>query len=428
MWREKNASSRKEKFMNRKLFTELRTIYSGHNTIRIRIRMRDLIDPDALRDAVDTTMKRYPYFCVEIQRDPELCFADNPRPVVISSSLSGVELNAKESNFHLISFSCTDNWIEMDISHAMTDGTGAYEVIRTLLYYYVSRRYGLELPTDGIRIVGDAISPEEWVDPVLTAENLPTPGRTDLSRALNVVRAAGLEAKRNPTVYSIAIPEDEFMRFNIENDGSPATMVSLFLSRAIANCFPNSNDVIRVTMCVNQRKALRAPKAHQTLVGGVMLEYKDKMRDWPLDRQATAYRGMVFAQSMEEKVLEGVASQKGINQLILSKASVQERKAVAGMIKDLSARIMTATVSYVGKANYHEAEKYIRDFRLWTQSTGDTILIEISTVNGRFTLDFMQPFSDPFVLNAFLKELDENGITFDLQDVHSLELPKCAEV
>ena len=121
--------------MARKLFTELRTIYSGHNIIRIRIRMRDLIDPGALRYAVDTTMKRYPYFCVEIKRDPELYYDENTRPVVITSSLSGVMLNSEESNFHLISFSYTDNWIEMDISHAMTDGTGAYEVIRTLLYY-----------------------------------------------------------------------------------------------------------------------------------------------------------------------------------------------------------------------------------------------------------------------------------------------------
>ena len=49
--------------------------------------------------------------------------------------------------------------------------------------------------------------------------------------------------------------------------------------------------------------------------GGVMLEYKEKLRNWPLDRQATAYRGMVFEQTQEETVLAGVASQKGINQI-----------------------------------------------------------------------------------------------------------------
>ena len=54
--------------------------------------------------------------------------------------------------------------------------------------------------------------------------------------------------------------------------------------------------------------------------------------------------------------------------------------------------------------------------------TSDCILVEISAMNGRFTLDFTQAFSSPVYMNAFLKELDENGITYDLQDVNPLEL------
>ena len=58
--------------MEQKLFTELRPLYvttkESPNDIRIRIRMRDLIAPDVLRHAVDSTMERYPYFCVELQK------------------------------------------------------------------------------------------------------------------------------------------------------------------------------------------------------------------------------------------------------------------------------------------------------------------------------------------------------------------------
>ena len=53
---------------------------------------------------------------------------------------------------------------------------------------------------------------------------------------------------------------------------------------------------------------------------------------------------------------------------------------------------------------------------------GSNLLVEISAVNGRFTLDFLQSFSSPVIVNAFLKELDENGIIYDLQDVNELEL------
>ena len=417
----------REDIMEQKLFTELRTLYSLNwgrsNVMRVRTRMRDLVEEDSIRYAVDTAMRRYPYLCVELRKAEEYFFAQNDRPVVITNSLSGVPLNTEESNFHLVSFSWQDNWIIMDISHAITDGAGAYEVMRTFLYYYVSSRYGVELATEGIRLAGDEISSEEWEDPVLKAENLPVPPRIEMPKALNLMEMAGLENDHTPTVFSIAISEDEFMRFNIRNDGSPATMVSLFLSRSVAKLYPDCKDVIRISMTVNQRKALKAPLAHQTLVGGVMLEYKDQMRSWPLDRQATAYRGMVFAQTTEEAVLAGVASQKGINQMILSKQSDQERSAVAQMIGDLAGRILTATVSYVGKADYKEAEKYIRDFRSWTNGSGNYILIEISAVNGKFTLDFIQPFGSQLFINAFLKELEENGITYDLQDVMRLDLP-----
>ena len=415
--------------MEQKLFTELRTLYTTTKEapaeIRIRIRMRDLIDPEILRRAVDTTMERYPYFCVELQKkEGGFVYAENHRPVVISDSLHGAELNSEETNYHMIAFCLQDNWIILDVFHGLTDGSGAYEVVRTLLYYYCSERYNVSLKEDGIRLVGDEISAEEWIDPVVSRTDLPTPKQNELmSDALNVITTAGLEEDRRHTVYSVAISEKEFMRFNLDNDGSPGTMVALLLSRAIAKLFPESEDTVRIALCVNQRKALNAPLAHQSLVGGVMLEYKDKLRDWSLEMQGTAYRGMVFAQTQEENVLRGIASFKGVNGMLLTKESDQERIGVASYINSLAGKLTTATVSYVGKADYKEAEQYIRDFRLWTSPMGNNLLVEISAVNGRFTLDFLQSFSSPVIVNAFLKELDENGIIYDLQDVNELELP-----
>ena len=414
--------------MEQVLFTGIRPLYSSSrenpNEIRIRIRMRDLIDPDVLRHAVDTTMQRYPYFCVELQkRDGQFVFIDNTRPVVITNSLHGVELNAEESNYHMVAFAYQDNWIILDIFHGLTDGTGAYEVIRTLLYYYCSERYGVKLNDEGIRLVGDEITMEEWEDPIENASALPVPTRSQMPKALNLIEKAGLQDDKVKTVYSVAIDESEFMHFSMDNDGSPGTITALFLSRAVAKLFPDEKDPIRIALCVNQRKALQKPKAHQSLVGGAMLEYKEKMRDWPLDRQATAYRGMVFAQTQEETVLAGANNLRGITQMLLSKETDQERLGISAYIGKSTDEILTATVSYVGKANYKEAEKYIRDFRTWTGATGNYLCIEIAAVNGRFTLDFIQPFSSPLIVNAFLKELDDNGITYDLQDVSVLDVP-----
>lgn len=414
--------------MKQNLYTGFLPLYSSTNEapneIRLRIRMRDLIDATVLRKAVDTTMERYPYFCVELQRiEGEYAFVDNPRPVVISNSSEGVALNSKSSNYHMIAFSWFDNWIILDVFHGLTDATGAYEVIRTLLYYYCSERYGVRLKDEGIRLVGDDILPEEWIDPVEAAGELPSLTSPQMSKALNLMEAAGLQRDPVKTVYSIAIHESEFMRFNVENDGSPGTMVALFLSKAFAKMYPKKEDAIRIMLCVNQRKAFNTPLAHQNLVGAAMLEYKEQLKSWPLYRQATAYRGMVFVQSREEAVLSGANNLRGISQMLMSKKSNQERQAIAAYIGKMSGANITASVSYVGKANFREAEKYIRDFRTWTDPSGIALTAQISAVNGCFGIDIIQAFSSPIYVNAFLDELDENGITYDLKDVAALQLP-----
>ena len=413
--------------MEQKLLTEILPLYKSKKnnsySMRFRIRLSDPIDADALRNAVDSVMKRYPYFCVRLlKKGEEFVFADNKSPVVIADTPKGAELNAAESNYHMISFSGYDNWIVADIFHGLTDGTGAYEVIRTLLFYYCSRRYNKTLSEEGIRTTKDDIPIEEWECPVMKAVNLPAPKRHDMTSALNPIVAANLRTEEFATVYSVLTAESDFMKFNRDNGGSPGTMVALLLSRSIAKLFPNSRDVIRIILSVNQRKALGAPLAHQSLVGGALLEYGEDLRRLPLREQIKAYREMVSDQIQEEKVLAGVSSTLGLTKMLLSKNTLEERIKIASSVDEMASRIGTACVSYVGKANFGEAEKYVREFHAWSYSA-IPITIQISAVNGKFTFDFIQKFNSPIYINAFLKELDEYGISYDFQDGMLEELP-----
>ena len=414
--------------MEQKLFTEFRPLYAtsrkNPNSIRIKIRMSDLIDPEALRHAVDMTMKRYPYFCVELQKkEGDYIFEENHRPVVVTNSLAGVELNSEESNYHMLAFGWYDNQIVFDIFHGMTDGTGAYEVVRTFLYYYCSERYGAALKKESIRLAGDEISDEEWTDPVYNSGELPVPERTNRQKPFDLLKDTGVQSDHENTLYSVAVSEDEFMQFVKENDGTPATAVSLLFSKAVAELYPNAEAPVRVILCVNQRNALNKPLAHHSLVGGAYLEYKKEIQDRPFKEQIKAYREMVAAQTDEKSVLQSVNNQKMVYQMFGSLQTDHERIAFAEKLAALTSDTITATVSYVGKADFKEAEKYVRDFHLLTcPPTDNTMLIEISAVNGRFIFDIIQPFSTPVFVNAFLDELDKKGVTYDLQNVDVLKL------
>lgn len=56
--------------MKRTLYSELRTLYettaADPHTFRITIKLKDLIDGNVFRDAVDRTMRRYPRVEIEL--------------------------------------------------------------------------------------------------------------------------------------------------------------------------------------------------------------------------------------------------------------------------------------------------------------------------------------------------------------------------
>lgn len=311
----------------------------------------------------------------------------------------------------------------MDIYHAMTDGTGAYEIIKTLLTYYCAEKYDMEIPSEGVRLVGDEIPAEEWEDPLLLANDLPIPPRTDPPKPLQLTKLKAVENDRQKTVYHVALNEEELIRFVQKNGGGPSAAAALLLSKAIAEVCPNAEDVIRIAVATNERGTLKAPLAHQSLVGGAMLEYKDELRSLTIEQQITAYQKMVKMQTSDQIALIGIAAQKGVIQMILSKETEQERFALGRMINAATDAKITATVSYIGKAEFGKAEEHIRDFRVCTGGSPNTLAIELSAVNGKFYFDFIQPFSSTVFLDAFLNQLRENGITCDLMDKEEIRLP-----
>ena len=132
--------------MKRKLFSELRTIYetdeTDPHTFRISIKLKDMVDGDVLRRAVDTTMVRYPYFRVRACLDgEEVCFEDNPEPMPVIHTDKRIVLGSEQTSGHLLAFCYWKNWLYIDIFHGMTDGGGIAPVLKTLLYYYCSMYY-----------------------------------------------------------------------------------------------------------------------------------------------------------------------------------------------------------------------------------------------------------------------------------------------
>ena len=208
------------------------------------------------------------------------------------------------------------------------------------------------------------------------------------------------------------------MRFNLSNDGSPGTIIALFLARAIDKVTPIKNDPIVIAMCVNQRKMLDAPLAHQSLVGDVRLVYDKAVRDLPFTAQATSFRGKVILQSDQDVVLEEIREYQQIVKDLQALPTKAEKHRYAVERMDRMTACFTATVSYVGKTDMGEAERYIQEFHVMPStalpSSATPLTLELSAMNGSFYVNFMQYFENDCYLNAFIQELRDNQINYDV--------------
>ena len=58
--------------MRRKLYSEMRTVYEttvqNPHTFRVTVKTKDMVDEPILKEAVEKTMKRYPYFAMQIDK------------------------------------------------------------------------------------------------------------------------------------------------------------------------------------------------------------------------------------------------------------------------------------------------------------------------------------------------------------------------
>ena len=410
--------------MKQKLYSELRTIYEttpeDPHTFRLSIKMKDLIDGEILRSAAERTMERYPYFLVRMRRESaDIYYESNPLPFPVIETGERVTLGSEQTNYHLMAICYWQNWLHLDCYHALTDGGGLHPMLITLLHHYISAFYGIEPDAKNVRLPGSPIPEDEWTDPARAPLSPERAGlTTKWSRPAFQLGEDQVHLQPDCIVTTIGISEKEFIPFNLSNDGSPATIVSLLLARSLDMVHPDSADPIVIALCVNQRQALGAPLAHQSLVGDARLIYSDKVKKLPFSTQATCFRGMVALQTDRDMVLDEIRDYQQLMRELDEMKTFDERHETCVRRMEAVSQCVTATVSYIGKINLGPLEPYLQEFdplpSTALPSMHSPLTIEMVSMNGSIVLNFIQYFSEMEYFNLFVRQLRENNINYNV--------------
>ena len=390
--------------------TMLYATSSGSYTFRIHLRLDHQIDAEKMRMALDQAAKRYPYFCVRLKKNErEFYYEPNDNPVALLHTSKPITLGAPETNGHIWAVCYEEDNLYLDFFHGRSDGTGVYFLLATLLAYY----YGEEnIP--GIRTLDTPVTEAEIADPV---EKLPLIDLSKLQmppapKALNLMKTAGLShVDGKGLIFKLMLPDESFLPFTKEKDGTPGVMLSVFLARAIERVHPDHADPIISNYVVNARPMLKANDTFHNCTNRVVFHYDDRIKGMPLDRQCTVYRGKTFIQADEETIVQGMTVAGSMAQMILDIPDFSAKAQLAAGAMAGTYDASSFIVSYVGKWKYPQLGKHILEF--WEETPVDPFpLIEVAGVNGNICVSILQPFSDRRYYEALLEELKENRIAY----------------
>ena len=386
------------------------------STFRLAIRMKDTVDYDILSRSVEKAIVRYPYFCVFPKREDEnIVLRYNNQPVPVFRDDRTVTLGSEENRGHLISFGCKNNTIFIDCSHYLADGMGVSPLMMSLLYLYVSERYGAEkLKAERIRMPDSPICDGEHIYPfpnsaINKEEPHVLPQEPDEVYGLDpaVFDEKGLYA------YHLHIPQNEMMAKASSSDGSPVSFLSVLLYRALHRLDHNIDKPVVAHVQHQYRAVLRTPMSHHSLVNYISVAMSPRIRKWDTEKQNTTVRGQIILKGDEGA---DIASINRLIEAFPSKSPFIYKKDAMAHYAKKSVLGKTFGISYVGKMDWCGLERYVEDLHAYIgeKHTRNMLLIEVMTVGEDFSLTFMQSGQGEKYLNAFMNEIRSLDIPVSL--------------
>ena len=378
-----------------------------HNTMGAILTLRDPLDGDLLRYAVEEMRARFPYFYVKpAYRGNDLITVPNELPMTVRNTWEPIRFHSEASNDHLGAWKYEGHRLAFEISHSLTDGAGFMPYIKSTMFLYLSKATGRTFDPAGFCLPGDVIPESETGNPFrgLDVDSVKAPlykkkPIPDFFRLLD-------PANSDKTVFFMKLSETQIMQYCRDNDSSPNVLIPVMLARAARRLDPENEKTVTVSICIDHKAMLRLPHNYRMFVGEAILDFPKERDLEDLTKTSTIARGQLMLQAQPQN-------------------SLWEIKQMKRMLPPPSPDIAQASicVSYVNSRNFGPLDPYIEELYIVTSLSKITdILCEISCINHSFFLSFMQPYSSEKYFRCFLDELESAGITYEVLRSEPLRL------
>lgn len=393
------------------------------NIMQFLFTLTEELDCDIMYDAMQKTIKRYPYFAFRIIRTEDgYDKIENLLPIIVKDSFSEeLVLGSEDVNYHWIAAACEGRRLKLFIHHIIADGRSAMRFYKTLLYCYISAKYGIQLDPKGITLPDSPISPDEDVKIYSLVDGEDGTMRTTVNDPFVIPETVDDEMKGY--LYQVTIPEKEFLASSKGTDNSPLTLITVYMAKMFQSLYPENEKNIYAGIAIDARNALHCPESRFTNSYVIFIRHSPEKLGMDMERLGTMTRGQIIVQSEEEILRYVHNSVMRISAQIRSTSDQGERQRLMHGIYQLVASNPTYTISYVGNPEWGSLEPYIEEE--YTVIMNNKLFLEVNAAGGKFCIAWVQGFENDAYVKTFQNLIRENGINCVVSGPFLHQWPKC---
>jgi hypothetical protein len=293
---------------------------------------------------------------------------------------------------------------------------------------YLCKKYGkLDAPKD-IKLPGTPITDEETFFP--DASSLPKDeplvryegGDSNLA-ILRIIKFLLNPFAKDNYYGEIDIPSKAFMDYAARIDGSPNTIITAMMFKAMSRFFKEkAGTFISGRVAADYRKDIGADQSYRDFVRFIHVKYDWSMKDDPISKLNMRARGALTTQNQPELSYERFRKLDEAHKIIDKQPTLKLKKKTAAKNSTFRSDPRDIyTVSYVGQTDLGGMEEHIKGF--YTITDGD-LMLELNALKDKFCICFQLIDKDKTPLNKFLEILDGENIPYTVSERQTRYLPR----
>lgn len=388
------------------------------HTVRIHVRMKDEVNPGALDRAVNSAMKRYPYFAVKVSLDDDggyVLLPNDKEIVVMPTSKKLPKLGSKAVNEHLIYADFEGKDIYLNISHTMCGGKGFQPWVMTTMYEYVKEKYNVEADAPEIWKVGSDLLPGETTEPTMEMLSKDPPiydRKVEKAPILAMDYLNGLmnPFKRKPNYRIFVIDQKDLMKVAKQNDSSVITFFFIVFARVLNRFFSKKYNIIVGEGAHNPRESMGLPNTHCDFLSHIYLNFDRDKLGGDLEMLGTMARGQVILQTDPSISHAEVRKIFNLYEEIDKEHGIKNKRkymAKHSLSTGDDAQHGSYILNYTGQMDWGEVADYIDWYAFIIEGH---FTIEVTALKDKIIVGFMQLIDTEKYAIAFQEELRSLGI------------------